>query len=177
VGDRLAEIRERLARHQALLDGQMFTHQDGELLDRYDPAAFVADGYRPESAAVWSTAHLDLAFLLGRVEELEGTAPKVTEREAEIRERLGHAAEYLAPYRSLEDVQDLGWLLGRTAVLSVVNARLEARVAELLRERDDLRAEVAEAEIAAALGCENPPPGCDCPGCSLARDAAERGGL
>lgn len=38
----------------------------------------------------------------------------------------------------------------------------------LLAEVERLRAELADAERRVGYGCESPPPGCDCPGCSAA---------
>ena len=36
-----------------------------------------------------------------------------------------------------------------------------------------LRARLKEWKRSAELACENPAPGCDCPGCSMARESSE----
>lgn len=47
---------------------------------------------------------------------------------------------------------------------------------KVVRERDEARAEVARLRWGNEMACENTPTrGCECPGCGLARERAERG--
>ena len=50
-------------------------------------------------------------------------------------------------------------------------AELWAAYLAVRAERDALREQLDALEDAATFACETPAPGCDCPGCSLARDA------
>lgn len=51
--------------------------------------------------------------------------------------------------------------------------RIHEAVAELRKERDELKAEVERLQREAEFACENTPTkGCDCPGCCTARLAA-----
>ena len=49
----------------------------------------------------------------------------------------------------------------------VMAAKREHDVA--IAERDRLRERVRDLEERVEMSCESPPPGCDCPGCALAR--------
>lgn len=52
----------------------------------------------------------------------------------------------------------------------------QRRMMEAQKQRDEARAEVARLRWANEMGCENTPTkGCECPGCGLARERAERG--
>lgn len=57
---------------------------------------------------------------------------------------------------------------------------VSAMTTEALHSKADIAAElaardarIAELEEANEMGCESPPPGCDCPGCSLVRQKNE----
>lgn len=81
----------------------------------------------------------------------------------------------------------LEWAAGaRVALVKMEAQRAELRrqlavwenasVAQLVRERDEARAEVARLRWGNEMACENTPTkGCECPGCGLARERAERG--
>jgi len=56
------------------------------------------------------------------------------------------------------------------------NARLDVMWQEMVRERDEARAEVERLRWGNEMSCENTPnPVCQCAGCEIARDRADRG--
>lgn len=55
-------------------------------------------------------------------------------------------------------------------------AKYGLEATQMRKERDEARAEVARLRWGNEMACENTPTkGCECPGCGLARERAERG--
>lgn len=68
-----------------------------------------------------------------------------------------------------------GWRARFSDILKQRNAAVVLRN-RFRRERDEARAEVARLRWGNEMACESTPTkGCECPGCGLARERAERG--
>lgn len=91
-------------------------------------------------------------------------------REAAVRERL---AAYVAEFGDAggmdpHAIEQDGWARPVAEVFGHASEDLSAALAEIER----LRALVDQWERSASMACENPPAGCECPGCVQARETA-----
>lgn len=81
--------------------------------------------------------------------------------EGERDQARAHLRELAAPHEK-----------GERNLLALLDLYLE-RAERAEGERNEARARVAALEKNAAMACETPPEGCECPGCTAAREASE----